>query len=173
MDIKEIKSDFIICEVPNHHKHKAILLDLIDKIPNNPYDEISKTDWNLPKTFERKYRNYFDSKIGTPYAAEIIKYFKAEKYMIEKIWFQQYEEKSLHSYHNHPKANFTNVYFLELPDEQFKTSIKIKDKEYDYEVREGQIITFPAYILHTSKENGNLRKTVISFNSSIERFSRM
>ena len=93
------------------------------------------------------------------------------KYMIEKIWFQQYEEKSLHSYHNHPKANFTNVYFLELPDEQFKTSIKIKDKEYDYEVKEGQIITFPAYILHTSKENGNLRKTVISFNSSIERFS--
>ena len=48
MDIKEIKSDFIICEVPDHHKHKAILLDLIDKIPNNPYEQITKTDWNLP-----------------------------------------------------------------------------------------------------------------------------
>ena len=59
MDIKEIKSDFIICDVPDHPKHKAILLDLIDKIPNTPYEEISKTDWNLPKTFERKYLEYF------------------------------------------------------------------------------------------------------------------
>jgi len=171
MDIKEIQSEFLIYDVPGADKHKKVLLELIDEMPNNPYEQITKTDWNLPKNFERTYRKYFDSKIGTPYAAEIIKYFKAEKYMIEKIWFQQYEEKSLHSYHSHPKANFTNVYFLELPDEQFKTSIKIKDKEYDYEVKEGQIITFPAYILHTSKENGNFRKTVISFNSSIERFS--
>ena len=35
-------------------KHKKILLDLIDHIPNNPLGKISKTDWNLPKKFERK-----------------------------------------------------------------------------------------------------------------------
>ena len=171
MDIKEIQAEFLIYDVPDAEKHKKVLLELIGKMPNNSFQRITKTDWNLPHSFERTYRKYFDSEIGSPYAAKIIKYFKAEKYMIENMWFQQYSEKDSHSYHTHPKANFTNVYFLELPDEQFKTSIKIKDKEYDYKIKEGQIITFPAYILHTSKENGNLRKTVISFNSSIEKFN--
>ena len=165
MDIKEIKSDFIICEVPDHHKHKAILLDLIDKIPNNPYEEISKTDWNLPKTFERKYLEYFYSHITKNIMDQQKKYFKAARWVIAGGWFQQYQKGSSHVYHNHPKANFTNVYFLELPDKHFKTSLKVKGKEYDYKIKEGQIITFPAHLPHCSKTNGKKRKTIISFNS--------
>ena len=170
MKVQEIQSEFIIYDVPDPNKHKKILLELIDKIPNNPYEQITKTDWNLPKDFERKYQKYFYSQVAPPYATEMMKYFKVKKYEIARLWFQQYEEKSLHSYHAHASANFTSVYFLELPDSRFKTSIKIKDKEYNYKAGEGQIITFPAHILHTSKENGNLRKTVISFNSNTEGF---
>ena len=94
------------------------------------------------------------------------KYFKAKSWKIENGWFQQYQEKSSHYYHTHPGVNFTNVYFLELPDKQFKTFIQSGGKEYNYKAQEGQIITFPAHLLHRSKENGNFRKTVISFNSN-------
>ena len=59
MDIKEIKTEFITSEVPEHFKHKPILLDLINKMPSNPDNQVSKTDWNLPKDFERKYLDYF------------------------------------------------------------------------------------------------------------------
>jgi len=166
MDIKEIKSDFIIYDVPDHNNHKAILLDLINEIPTNPYEKISKTDWNLPQTFERKYLEYFYSHITKNIMDQQQKYFKAKSWKIDNAWFQQYQEGSSHGYHNHPSANFTNVYFLELSDPQFKTSIKIGEKEYDYEVKEGQLITFPAHLLHCSKSNGNLRKTIISFNSN-------
>ena len=166
MNIKTIPGEFIIYDVPDHTKHKDILLKLIDKIPTNPYEGVSKTDWNLPTDFEREYAKYFYSKITPLHSTDLVKYFKSKKCDITNIWFQQYKENSSHHYHSHPRANFTNVYFLELPDEQFKTSIKIKEKEYAYEAKEGQIITFPAYLLHTSKENGSLRKTIISFNSN-------
>ena len=92
-------------------------------------------------------------------------YYKAKRWKIINSWFQQYEKNSYHEYHNHPQSNFTNVYFMELPDTNFKTVIKIENKEYEYSVKEGQLITFPAHLLHTSKPNGNERKTVISFNS--------
>jgi len=165
MDIKEIKTEFIISEVPNHKKHKTILLDLINKMPANPYQHVSKTDYNLPKDFKRQYLEYFYSNIAKDIMNKLQKYFKSLEWKISSTWFQQYKTHSFHEYHNHPQTNFTNVYYIELPDPHFKTLIKIKDKEYEYKVKEGQIITFPAHLLHTSQSNGDLRKTVISFNS--------
>ena len=35
-----------------------------------------------------------------------------------------------------------------------------------HDPEEGDIITFPAHLLHKSKPNGDKRKTVISFNSN-------
>jgi len=165
MDIKELKTEFIICDVPGHFKHKAILLDLINKMPDNPDGTISKTDYTLPLTFEKEYLQYFHSHIAKHIMDPQLKYFKAKSWKIGRAWFQQYQKGSSHCDHTHPGANLTSVYFLELPDPQFKTSIKIGEKEYDYEVKEGQSITFPAHLLHYAKSNGNLRKTIISFNS--------
>ena len=52
-------------------------------------------------------------------------YYKSKSWRITNAWFQQYEKNSYHEYHNHTQTNFTNVYFLELPDTNFKTIIKI------------------------------------------------
>jgi len=164
MDIKNLKTEFIISKVPSHKKHKTILLDLIDKMPNNSYNNISKTDWNLPKDFERKYLDYFYSAIAINIMNKLKKYFKVQTWKINNGWFNQYNTNSFHEYHTHPQTNFTNVYFIELPDPHFKTAIKIRDKEYEYNIKEGQIITFPGHIVHSSKSNGDKRKTVISFN---------
>ena len=79
------------------------------------------------------------------------KYFKAKSWKIANGWFQQYQEGSSHGYHNHPSANLTNVYFVELPDKQFKTSIKIGGKKYDYKCKEGQIITFNSLLANIKK----------------------
>ena len=91
---------------------------------------------------------------------------------IERTWFQQYYENADHFWHTHPRSNYTNVYFLELPDENYKTEILDgKGKLIDYDAKEGDIITFPAGMQHRSAPNSTERKTVISFNSnySIER----
>ena len=163
MDIKELKTEFITLDVLEHLKHKAILLDLINKIPSNSYEQVSKTDWNLPKKLERKYLEYFYSNIVNNIMDQQQKYFKAKSWKISNGWFQQYEKNSFHVYHNHPNSNFTNVYFLELPNKDHVT--EIKDVEYDAE--EGYLITFPATMLHRCKVVSGGRKTIISFNSSL------
>ena len=146
MDIKEITTDFIIYNVEDHLKHKEELLKLIEIIPNNPYAEVTKTDWNLPKAFERKYNKYFYEHIARTHAENMLRHFKCTKWLIVNTWFQQYKNLSSHNYHVHPGVNFTNVYFLELPDSNFRTSIKVGEKEYEYKIEEGQIITFPAHL---------------------------
>ena len=165
MQVNKIKCELFIQDVPNHQTHKKILLDLIKQLPNNPYENISKTDWNLPKKLERKYLDYFYPNISKSLMDNLQVYYKSKSWRITNAWFQQYKKNSYHEYHNHTQTNFTNVYFLELPDTNFKTIIKIENKEYEYKVKEGQLITFPAHLLHTSKPNGYKRKTIISFNS--------
>ena len=165
MQVNKIKCELFIQDVPNHQTHKKILLDLIKQLPNNPYENISKTDWNLPKKLKRKYLDYFYPNISKSLMDNLQVYYKSKSWRITNAWFQQYEKNSYHEYHNHTQTNFTNVYFLELPDTNFKTIIKIENKEYEYKVKEGQLITFPAHLLHTSKPNGDKRKTIISFNS--------
>lgn len=165
MQVNKIKCELFIQDVPNHQTHKKILLDLIKQLPNNPYENISKTDWNLPKKLKRKYLDYFYPNISKSLMDNLQVYYKSKSWRITNAWFQQYKKNSYHEYHNHTQTNFTNVYFLELPDTNFKTILKIENKEYEYKVKEGQLITFPAHLLHTSKPNGDKRKTIISFNS--------
>ena len=38
----------------------------------------------------------------------------------------------------------------------------------DIDIEEGDLITFPAYIIHRSNTNTLLKKTIISYNSSFE-----
>jgi len=168
MNIKKIQTEFITINVPDHEKHKPILLDLISKMPNKSLHRVSKTDWELPLDFKRTYLEYFYDNIATDIMHQQTKYFEAATWTISNAWFQQYEKNSTHEYHTHDRANYTNVYFLELPDPKFKTSIKVGKKEYNYKVKEGQLITFPAHLLHGSMSNGDLRKTVISFNSNFK-----
>ena len=59
MKIKEIKSEIIINNIDEHNQYKNELLKLIDEMPNNPYENVTKSDWDLPKTWERKYLDLF------------------------------------------------------------------------------------------------------------------
>ena len=61
--------------------------------------------------------------------------------------------------------------YLELPNNEDKTDFfSILDKKIitDIDIKEGDLITFPAYILHRSNTNSMKRKTIISFNSSFD-----
>ena len=88
---------------------------------------------------------------------------------LDIAWFQQYYANAAHHWHNHSDCQFTNVYFLELPNEDYKTEIiGLEGELFSYEAKEGQMITFPSYLQHRSKPNGNGRKTIISFNSSYQ-----
>lgn len=168
MRTKKIKTDIINNRVKEHKKYKLQLLKLIDEMPNVSQEGVSKSDWSLPKNHPRKYLDLFYSKVIKAPMNIMKDYFEAKNWDISNGWFQQYEKNSYHSWHNHPNANWTNVYFLELPDKTFKTKIKVQGKILNYEAEEGDLISFPAYLPHTSNKNQGGRKTIIAFNSNFD-----
>ena len=99
---------------------------------------------------------------------------------VTESWFNQYIEESgsEHPWHHHadserkageknPCINLASIYYVELPDKSLTTILKDPDtgEEIIPDVKEGQILTFGADILHKSPRNfSNNRKTVIPFN---------
>lgn len=169
MKVIKFNSFYLVNKIKEHKKYKDKLLKLIDKMPNKSLDTVSKTDWELQED-NKNYRSLF-YKIIHPYLLNMMDFLKAKTSIIHNVWFQQYEKNSKHGWHVHPGSNYTNVYYLELPNKNKKTCILdiASNKYIDIDVEEGDLITFPAYLHHGSPmiENGK-RKTIISFNSSFE-----
>ena len=171
MKFFELKSFYIVTDIKEHKKIKQKFLKFIDEMPNSSLNNISKTDWNLPKEHKREYLEYFYD-IITPYMNTMSKKLKCRNWDISNGWFQVYSENDSHSWHTHSKSNYTNIYYINLPDKSVKTQVydvvtkKVID---DFQVTEGQLLTMPANLIHTSPENKtNDKKVIISFNSNFE-----
>jgi hypothetical protein len=154
-----------ITKINDFKKINKKLLKLIKEIKPPlliPKDEfISNTDWYLPKDHERKYLDYFYETIN-PYMGDLALKLHSKKCSIQNGWFQQYKKSAFHGWHTHPKCNFTNVYFVELPDKSLATEILGHGK---FDLNEGDLFTFPSYLYHRSPINNlNKRKTIVSFN---------
>jgi hypothetical protein len=143
---------------------------MLDFIDSNNYpgwkDErsvISKTDWEI------KDRPYYEFLIYPlfEHMNTVFKELKYESFQISKLWFQQYTKGSNHGWHIHEGSQWTNVYYVELPNSEFGTELydPLLKKEMKPVVHEGYILTMPSYMIHRSPiMKGNLRKTIISFN---------
>jgi cupin superfamily acireductone dioxygenase involved in methionine salvage len=170
MRLYDLKSFYIVTDIKEHKKNKDKLLSLIDGMEKSSIDNVSKTDWNLPKETKRQYKDLF-YKMIEPYLNEMTDKLKFKSCKINNIWYQSYEKNSTHEWHVHPEVNYTNVYYLDLPDETIKTQLYDirENKIINIELKEGQLFTFPANILHRSPINtSNNVKTIISFNTNFD-----
>lgn len=181
----------IVNSVKNHNIHKPILLEKIKELNNNyetrtptksiswsnsiehksQYVENIRSDWTLLQEIERDYLDYFYEKVITDIMLKIGQQLGFQKFdwSILNAWFQQYDKNGTHAWHNHINTQFTNCYFIELPNKRYKTQILGKDgKIIKYEAKEGDVITFPAWMKHCSPSNSKNRKTVIAFNSNYD-----
>jgi hypothetical protein len=157
-------------KVDNHKTIKPLILESIKEMGTYSFidkdQNISNTDWHLNETFSRPYFKYiephinnicFDLKNKLGYANNSIQPLN--------YWYQQYKKNNHHSWHNHPKSLFSAVYYINLQNDNPKTSFKLGSKEFDISVEESEILIFPSFLDHTSKENKSEHtKTIISFN---------
>ena len=166
--VKKIPSYYMVTKIKEHKQIKSDLLSLIAKIPQNSFEDITHTDWNLPKDLKREYLDHF-YKIITPYINEMTEFLEEKSCTIQNGWFQQYYKNNYHTWHRHGKTNFANVYYLELKDTKRTTKVRPivnSKKSINLIAKEGEMVTFPAMFHHTSEKiNNNFRKTIISFNS--------
>ena len=166
----------MINKIKNHTKVKKQLLSYIEEVKCDsldlPNEKINRTDYYTERDLNSPSSKYWHLMLEhiRPTYNNIAKKLCSKEWTIHNSWFQQYENKDKHSWHVHPTCQFSNVYYLELPNKDLVT--EFKDKKIDVkEVEEGCLITFPSYIYHRSSiNNTNKRKTIISFNSSFEKY---
>ena len=174
MKFFELKSFYIVTDIKEHQENKIKLLRSIDAMPQSSLSttaEQVKTDWNLPEDYKRDYLDIFYDMIR-PYMQEMVERLKCERWEIHNAWYQVYDKGDRHDWHTHARANYTNVYYLSLPNKSIKTQLYDVVSESiveNIEVKEGQILTFPAGVIHRSPVNEtDDKKMIISFNSNFQ-----
>jgi len=166
-----LQKDFpyaFIYKVKNFEKHKNNLLNLIFELPENKIEtngcSVSHSDYFSEQKSKKEYVKYFQENIIKDFAKFICEKFNCKFVNFHQVWFQVYNYGDYHKKHRHPNCNLASIFYLELPHKKLITDFG----EYKVEIEEGDILTFPAFIEHSSPRNKtNLRKTIISTNSSL------
>jgi hypothetical protein len=179
-DLKKIKLDcpYIIGQYPKHLELKDQILNAIND--QKEFDhlreehdavDITRCDWSTSRyDYNRPWLQLFRPGLFD-YLTDATKLLGYAEFKIKEIWFQQYEQSSVHGWHVHA-SNWTNVYFLELPKDCPKTQfINPYDQTTisEFDVKEGDMLTFPSFVVHRAPINtSNSRKTIISWNMDTE-----
>lgn len=171
---------YFIYSVPNYSELKSKILDYILHDTNGihsveNYENISKTDWYTTRdgnyfrqNFIEKSDNYYQSL--KPYLDDIIQNIIPEKnkenFFVGNGWYHQYNKLNYYFWHDHPGNRWATIYYLELNDDCPKTEfINYYGPNIFPNVKEGDILVFPAWMKHRSPPNlSNNRKTILSFN---------
>jgi hypothetical protein len=183
MTIKKNIVNVLIVKKPfkEHHLIKNNLLNIIDSCKNESLksqdgyysDNIKKLDWSESGNFNRKWVNFIIKPLMNN-LTEMISSMGFETYRLTEIWFQQYIKNSEHGWHTHG-SNYTGVYYVELNKNSPKTEIMNPDdltKKEKLNVKEGDIIIFPSFVIHKApKLINDYRKTIVSFNINFEKIN--
>lgn len=167
----KIVNGVIIQNIKEHKEIKEEILKRIKKSTNCSYQSVSITDWNINNGVPRTYFTDILQPLVCRYYENIKKYYYGNLYKeavlhITHVWFQTYKKNSSHKWHTHARAHFANVYYVALPNKEFGTKFL---HEKNVLVKEGDLITFPAFLAHSSPVNlSKQEKVIISFNSDIE-----
>lgn len=166
-----IQLPFLIYSVKEHENIKISILESIKKMGKYSYiddsQSMSNSDWHLKRDFYRPYYLIIQPIINN-LLEKLDELFKYEnKIQLGNYWFQQYEKNDFHDWHIHNFGVFSCVYYVDMPNKSSKTTFKLFDKEFEIDVKEGEILIFPSFLNHCSKPNkSNFCKTVIAFNLS-------
>lgn len=164
-------------KVGNHEVYKKQILEAIKNFGVysliNDRDNIANTDFHIRADWAKPIQ-YWEI-LAHPLTAYIDKlktyvYGDLEPtWQIMNFWFQQYYKESTHNWHTHSNSMYNSVYYVELPEDGPGTTFFFSGQEVSIPVKEGDILSFPSFLAHTSSPNrSELRKTVVAFNSSIE-----
>tara|TARA_B100000287_G_scaffold329935_1_gene314469 strand:- start:163 stop:699 length:537 start_codon:yes stop_codon:yes gene_type:complete len=172
MKLHRLHSYCIVTDIKEHQEYKGRLLDCINSMPSrsirNDHEDITATDWQYGGQ-EHEYMRVFMS-ILDPYMYKMATLLKCSEWSIDNIWFNKYNNNDRIDWHVHQACMYANTYYLNLPDKSLKTELYDLITEQvidDVDVCEGQLLTFPAHIIHRSPPNTNKdSKLVISFNSN-------
>ena len=184
--------------LPVQHEHTPFRLtdDEVSVITNNEYykrngnhlNHLTKTSFLLKDTRLSRVKNFLDEHINN-YIENVIEI--RNKFVMTQSWSTITKKGEQHQLHNHPNAMFSLVFYVSAegsksgnfvfnlhPSElkkRWNFSFKIKkynvfnSQTWDFEVNTGDLIIFPAWMQHFTRENTtNKDKIIIGVNYFIE-----
>jgi len=178
--VSKLKFDMpvVISHLNDHDSIKdEIMFHINNQTANRIYSEehddldITRCDWNVSREIPRNWLEILRPSL-TKELDIIYNELGYDKYDIKNIWFQQYATNGTHGWHVHVDCQWTNVYYVDMPDECPQTEIinPYNQKEIiKIDVKEGDILTFPSFVIHRAPVNTSTKtKTIISFNSDAD-----
>lgn len=156
-----------------HGQLKQKILDAIQRQENAehmtaPDSDIIKCDWNTARyDGDREWLKLINPFLSV-HLDSWCKEMGYQTFGITEIWFQQYATGGKHAWHTHSN-NFTNVYYVNLPEDAQTEWINPLTKEKNkFDVHEGDIVTFPSWVIHRAPANNTEEtKTIISWNMDV------
>ena len=135
---------------------------LVDDGAMDIYTDYGKNDHPYRQLLESDLLDYMD---------QVSQFMGYDECDIDNIWYQRYYRGGKHGWHVHHDCVFTSVYYLEFPKTapytEFMDLTTKKVISID-SVKEGDILTFPSYIVHRAAENvGEGRKTILSWHNNV------
>lgn len=152
---------FMKYEIEEHDSLKELFFLEHQRWIDQYHLENVTTDFFEKPEKPRPYRRLMNRTLK-PYIKEFIAQWNGDTsdWMVQ-WWFAQYTDESDHSWHIHPGAYFACVYMMHLPDPSMATELEgdpFKD------VKEGDLIIFPASWPHRSPLKESCDKTIIAGN---------
>jgi hypothetical protein len=171
MKVIKTQVPFFINTVIHHDKIKKDLLKEIantnGKSMKDESQKISNTDWQLSAEANRPYMNIAGVIMKNVLESVRVTAKLEQNLYLGNYWFQQYKKGDYHKWHTHTDANFSSVYYVDLPNGSAFTTFCFMGKEFEIEVKEGEVLTSYGCFQHMSKPTKN-KKTVIVFNSRLQ-----
>lgn len=168
---KKHEIPFLIFEVEDHLAIKDKILDSIQTMGKHclvyQNDNIANTDWHRSSNVHRPYYQHVEKifKNVADFVNKKFNYIEPDTVSPANFWFQQYENGGMHGWHKHPLTTFSCCYYVDLFNDNPKTSFELFGETFEIDVREGIVLIFPSFLKHCSKLNESKHtKTIISFN---------
>ena len=173
--MNKIEVPILKTKLKKHFEIRDKILDIInndlfkDWFQEDTYisDNIHKVDWFKAKDSNREWFKIIQQPLYET-LLDMAESIGFTEIALEHVWFQQYQKKGKHGWHSHGFNN-TGVYYLEYdskknPPTEFLYPCNLKEK-FSINVEEGDIISFPSFVIHRAPENMSTKnKTIVSFN---------
>ena len=177
--MKKIRYDDCICQTKliNHSIIKDKILneiklsthyENISREGEYYFDKVSRADMDLCTDPSRSWVQILMPNLFIS-VNEMLSSMAYEGFEMICMWYHQYLKGDTYGWHIHGDQ-FAGIYYLEFGKSSGKTEMcsPYSLKTMKIKVQEGDIIIFPAHLMHRSLPNTDERKTVVSFNFNLK-----
>lgn len=172
MKIFTIDAPCIIKKFASHKEHRDNAIEAIGfdmskrRLTSKTMDILS--DWDSNTKAKKLYWKYLEKDIHKHMDSVLVGDFGYDQVLFSNYWYQQYVKGGKHGWHVHTRTMFTSVYYLEYPEGSPQTEFMntLTKETFAIDSEEGDILTFPSFIIHRAKENNTEnRKTILSWHN--------